>query len=543
LCGLVLRGGLPVNVARAPQQDGAVVAVPPLHEIGPLLDSNRRSLARAKVGLLGRDLPELRQNARESVVAAARAWFAQNGEPLPSGFEAASLLVAGHQPELFHPGVWVKHFALNGLARRHGATPLSLIVDNDNVKTTSLRMPAPPDPSLALGASSKVVEPYAHLTSVAFDRAAGESPWEEQAIQDRALFASFAPRVHEVMRGWGYEPILTEFWPEVLQQSGRTPLLGECFAAARRSLERRWGCHNLEVPLSTVCRTEAFAWFAAHILTDLLRFQAMYNDCVRAYRRANRIKSRNHPVPDLAADGDWLEAPFWGWCRGQARRHRLFARRAGDRLELRCGTEKWPVLAPDGERTARVWPELEAAGFKVRTRALTTTLFARLFLADLFIHGIGGGRYDELTDAIMRHFYALEPPGFLILSATRLLPLPTFAVSADDCRRLARELRDVHWNPQRHLDGDPRVQPSIERKQALIAAEPQEHSARRERFRELREVTERLRSNTAERELDLRASLDLYTRQVQANAVMRRRDYSFCLYPEAVLRPFCEQFL
>ena len=36
------------------------------------------------------------------------------------------LLLAGHQPELAHPGVWVKNFALNGLAtqaRRHAASP------------------------------------------------------------------------------------------------------------------------------------------------------------------------------------------------------------------------------------------------------------------------------------------------------------------------------------------------------------------------------------------------------------------------------------
>ncbi len=479
--------------------------------------------------MLGRDWPELRRTARKAVVAAARACFLYNPDPLPADTGAGSLLLAGHQPELFHPGAWVKHFALNGLARRHGATPLNLVVDNDNVKTTSLRMPAAPTGR----------EHWAHLTSVAFDRAAGEKPWEEQTIQDRALFASFAERVHEVIQGWGYAPILTDSWPEV----GRRPLLGECFAAARRALERRWGCHNLEVPLSAVCRTEAFAYFAAHVLTDLPRFQATYNDCVHAYRRANRIKSRNHPVPALAAEGDWLEAPFWGWRRGQARRHRLFARPAGDRLELRCGTEAWPTLSRDGERTARAWPELEAAGFKVRTRALTTTLFARLFLADLFIHGIGGGKYDELTDAIMRRFYAIEPPGFLILSATRLLPLPSFAVSAEDCRHLSRELRDLHWNPQRHLDGDPRAQPLIERKKALIAAEPPGNTARRERFTELRAVTETLRSTTGERESKLRGRLETCTRQVQANAVLRRRDYSFCLYPEAVLRPFFEQFL
>jgi hypothetical protein len=30
---------------------------------------------------------------------------------------------------------------------------------------------------------------------------------------------------------------------------------------------------------------------------------------------------------------------------------------------------------------------------------------------------------------------------------------------------------------------------------------------------------------------------------VRANAILRRRDYPFVLYPERTLRPFCEQFL
>ena len=72
--------------------------------------------------------------------------------------------------------------------------------------------------------------------------------------------------------------------------------------------------------------------------------------------------------------------------------------------------------------------ERERQGQKVRSRALTNTLFARLFLADLFVHGIGGGKYDELTDDIIRRFYGCEPPAFLVLSATRLLPLPAVPV-------------------------------------------------------------------------------------------------------------------
>jgi hypothetical protein len=196
-----------------------------------------------------------------------------------------------------------------------------------------------------------------------------------------------------------------------------------------------------------------------------------------------------------------------------------------------------------GEQIAKAWPELAAGGLKVRTRALTTTLFARLFLADLFIHGIGGGKYDELNDAVMRRFYGVEPPRYLVLSATRWLPLPSFAVTPADRRRLAREVRDLHWNPQHYLDGDATARTLIESKRALIADEPRDDRGRRARFESIRTVTERLRSTVGDREAILRRQLELCDRQLQANAVLRRRDYSFCLYPEAVLRPFFTQFL
>ena len=109
-------------------------------------------------------------------------------------------------------------------------------------------------------------EPFTHLTSVAFDHRRGGCPGRSSVSAMRPCLPSFAERVAELLRGWRYRPLLPDFWPDVLQQAERTPLLGECFAAARRNWERRWGCHNLEVPLSDLCGGEPFAWFAAHLL-------------------------------------------------------------------------------------------------------------------------------------------------------------------------------------------------------------------------------------------------------------------------------------
>jgi hypothetical protein len=247
-------------------------------------------------------------------------------------------------------------------------------------------------------------------------------------------------------------------------------------------------------------------------------------------------------VPDLATEGDWLELPFWAWRTGQARRGRLFARRAGTAFELRAGAEPWPALPIDTCREA--WAALEPQGFKVRSRALTNTLYARVFLGDLFIHGIGGAKYDELTDALIRDFYGFEPPGYLVLSATLLLPLPGQPARPEGCRDLAHELRDLRWNPQRHLaDGDATAADLARQKRAWIERQPADWRERRERFGALRELTRRLEPYVAGREQELGQTLVECARQVETNAVLERRDYAFCLYPEAELRAFCERFL
>jgi hypothetical protein len=524
-----------VSTLRAPTQDGAIVAEPPLSEVASLLEQNRRRLQRAGLSFLGRDWNHLQTQAREEVVAAAHHYMIPFGEA-PSSASSQSLLMAGHQPELFHPGVWVKNFLLFGLARKHGLTPLNLIVDNDAIKSTLIRVPC-----RGGSAGDKV-----HLVSVPFDRWTGETTWEWRGCADPELFASFPERVAELLRAWNYEPLLPAFWTDVRRRLRERPILGACFAAARRNLERHWGCHNLEVPVSAVCRTEAFAWFACHLLTDLPRFHTIYNEVVAAYRRAHGLRSRSHPVPDLGVKGAWLETPFWGSQAAQAQRGRLYARRTSSGIELRAGTQNWPSLPSiERDQTAAVheWQRLEVGGFLVRSRALTNTLFARLFLADLFIHGIGGGKYDELTDEIMRRFYDIEPPQYLVFSATRLLPLPTAPVSVEDCDRLARAVRDVHYNPQRHLPDASSYQALIAEKQAWIERQPADKRERRERFEKLRELTEKLREPLLRREMEMRDELKSCEQLLETNAVLQRRDYAFVLYPEVMLREFCTQFL
>ncbi len=482
-----------VHALQAPKENGEILAHPPLSQVGALLAKNRQQFDGPGFDVLGKPLQELRSLARSGVLDAARAYLGGAGEPVPI-LHGDALLLAGHQPELFHPGVWAKNFALNGLARRHGAISLNLVVDNDTAKNTRLRIPA-----------------GEHVAQIPFDHWQSEVPFEERRVLDEQLFRALPRKAAPLIASWNFTPLLDDFWEEVCRQGERTPLLGERIAAARRTFERRLGCANWEVPLSLVCQTEAFAWFACHLLEHLPRLHEIYNAVVRAYRKQYHLRSRNHPVPDLAQEADWLEAPLWAWRAGQNRRGRLYVRRARSGFQMRAGSETLPELrfGSHPEEAVAAWQALHADGYKIRTRALTTTLFARLFLGALFVHGLGGGKYDELTDELMRRFYQVEPPAFLVLTGTLLLPFPGVQVTRDDQHRLQSLDRDLHWNPQRHLpDHDPTAGNLAEEKKRWIERPADAPAVKRARFEALRRLTSALRPFVQEDEKQARLALE-----------------------------------
>jgi hypothetical protein len=59
---------------------------------------------------------------------------------------------------------------------------------------------------------------------------------------------------------------------------------------------------------------------------------------------------------------------------------------------------------------------------RLSPRALTLTIFLRLLVADQFVHGIGGGRYDQVADSIIAGFFEIAPPKFAVTTATMYLP-------------------------------------------------------------------------------------------------------------------------
>lgn len=469
---------------RAPKQNQAILADPPLAQWQQLLADNRAWLSQnGKHTFFGDTLTSWRTLARSQSMAAARRFLTELGDK-PSDFAVDSpLIVTGHQPEAFHTGVWIKNFGIAKLGALSGGVGCNFLADHDMVKSAAIRLPA--------GTVEHPLEAH-----VAIDRLAGEIPFEEWNVADSAIFDAFGARARETISQIVDRPILESFWPAVEKCAARTKNVGQRLGFARHSVESQFGIRNLELPLSQLCDGAAFTHFVAGMVLDAPAFAESHNRELAKFRKARRIRSVHHPFPKLKISDGQFETPFWVWSAEHPRRQPLIVESNRGSLKFFAGreaifeTNATASIPKLGEqlRTLR-------GPWRIRPRALTTTMFLRLFVADLFVHGIGGGKYDELTDAIVADYFRMPPPKFAILTASCLVAGDVDFQAAGQLRSAARKQRDLNWNPDRYLDGGLSEQSPIadwiERKFELIGADPTRGD--RKRFEEFRRLNERLR--------------------------------------------------
>jgi hypothetical protein len=261
-----------------------------------------------------------------------------------------------------------------------------------------------------------------------------------------------------------------------------------------------------------------------------------------------RIKGTQHPIPDLARKGDRLELPIWAIQPNQPRK-RVFSRRQGDRIELFAENDPIGTLAAGDLRR---WQTAEAAlaseiSAGLRPRALTLTIWARLFLADLFIHGIGGAKYDRISDIFIRRYYEMEPPGICCVSATLRLDLPAHPVTRDDLREAQRRQRDLRHNPQRYLDRSRELEPLLAEENELVARSEdlRQHArgdrfARRHVYDQIQEVKRKLADFDPRIAEQFAADRERIARDLAENKVLQGREYFIGLFRPSDLQLLCD---
>ena len=115
---------------------------PPGSSIDALVDNNRllRAAFDTRIGDL-RLWELVAATRRELLTVAAEYTGSYRDVHRPADVAdwiARPIVMGGHQPELFHPGVWIKNAALDAYARRLGGTAVNLVVDTDRCARTSV---------------------------------------------------------------------------------------------------------------------------------------------------------------------------------------------------------------------------------------------------------------------------------------------------------------------------------------------------------------------------------------------------------------------
>jgi len=353
---------------------------------------NQRALSNCQcVQFQGVSLAELRRETRQ--------WIGHDHDQ--------PLVATGHQTELYHPGVWIKNALIDAAATKLGGQAYHLAVETDEPKHLLLSWPGvqhpiTDDPQLSTARWSGLLAPPtpAHLNELMSSLRKDAAEWP---------FQPCAGHVLQTMR-------------RQLLESDNLPSL---IVNATHELDWDLGLRHHALLMSPVWTTRPYLLFVHHLLAHASELAADYNAALADYRRRHDIRAPGRPMPDLAISDDDVECPFWLDDLDNGTRSRLHVQRRGNLWHLSIGGSDG--IAFDPSATADAAAEalgtlLRQTRYRIAPRALTLTLFIRLMLADNFIHGIGGGRYDQVLDTLIQRHFRIKPPHFGVTTATLYFP-------------------------------------------------------------------------------------------------------------------------
>ncbi len=378
---------------KAPGQDGRMLIWPEPATIARQTRENARQLAAADDVLLQRiPLPELRR--------AQRQWIGHKDD-------GQFLIATGHQTELFHPGVWVKNVLINTIAHRLDGAAFHFAVETDAPKHLHVRWP---------GESFSITDDARQNDAAWTGLLEGPSPAHVDGIQ---------LALEQAAKGWTFAPMAFSLLSSIKRLTLESSNLAWLLTNAIHQLEWELGLRHHAMLAGPMWMSPAYLVMVHHILAGAERFAAGYNAALAEFRGEQGIRSAGRPWPDLRVSDATCEAPFWMDSLAMGTRDRAMVIRdkgawkivgaGGEEFLFRQDVEGWSAA----EELARF---LRRNDMVLSPRALILTMFFRMFIADQFVHGIGGGRYDQVTDRVIASYFGIQPPAFSVTTATMYFP-------------------------------------------------------------------------------------------------------------------------
>lgn len=423
-----------------------------------------------------------------SAIAAAKARPADGSHGaavLPAAREATRtlwqsspgpLVATGHQAGFHHPGILVKELVSDAIAARLDGSVLRILVDQDVHPIGPLMVPRiDPRSGLerrALGCREPQVDvPTGRRPPIELDR---------RSLPDD-LSPSIAAGVAKI--------------DEALRREAAAPSAACQVSAAMDSLSPRRRAAGRNVAATALLATPIGDAILATIADDPCRCALAFNAALAADPRAAR---------PLAIAGERIEVPLWSIETGQprARVHLDASESAADRLQ-------------------RLRSQAAARPSRLAPRGLLMTGLLRL-VADLFVHGRGGWRYDRITESWFGEWLGVSLAPMAMATADLRLPLGESGASIAEIR--------TRWHDPARGEAP---HPSKTKCAALrsIDAAPRGSAARREAFLAMhRDLDEQRRVR------GLESAAGVPSRE----SIAQRRDWAHPLHDAAAIERLTE---
>jgi hypothetical protein len=305
--------------------------------------------------------------------------------------------MSGHQPVIYHSGISFKVELLSRFSAASGALAVNISIDSDTGSDGAELLWLAPDRKKGdLLIKGRSIAQY------------GDALYAGQRIAEAPLVADVFSEAASDLSSCGF-----------LEAARRIKGVGELYCRlaginiVTAHATVRWlakpELRVLELPISTLLSgdkgCEEFPKLVSELAYDYPRLVNVYNQTLDSYRAEHRIENQANPFPNMRSrvDNDeslGVELPLWriaGDSRG-VRREAIFSL-AVDRGELKC----------------------LSAGEYLATRGSITTMLLRGFCSDLFVHGLGGAKYDQFVDRFAVAYLGIKLPSYVVASRTRVI--------------------------------------------------------------------------------------------------------------------------
>ncbi len=480
---------------KVPSANHGRLLVPDCTEIPAAVERNREIFARADVTVAGIPLMDFRARVRDRL------------KRLIGTREEISrpVLMVAHQPGFWHPGVMYKNTVARKFVERYFLIHVN--VDSDVIESLSCKVPYAAGDRLGFSEivlvpneGRRIIEKLEKPPKTELDAIFAEIEEKVAGLSSRSVLESFRR--------------FLEFHDEVYDNC---ETLSKWLTECRRRYYPVPGLH--EVELSDLCSTEEFRIFAWDIINNCQRFFEIYNSCLDEYRAAHKIRYSANPFPNLEERSEnHIELPFW------------LINEEGQRVPMFVACSEKYILATEDEILVETLNDASdhtvLENYQIRPKAVLLTMFMRMFASSIFIHGVSGGNYDAVTDAVIREYYGCRAPAYIVASCTECLAVQDESDVYARIEEARTELRNMKFNPNQCT---PPGNSLTEEKRKIISASGQDTT--KEQYRRLKEIREILVKEIADVISAREEELERLNDEAEKIKRVRRRDFPYFFYP------------